>query len=205
MAPVNTITGNNLDDKHLVQKVLDGDTAAFGVIIRKTERLVSQIIFKMIAGEEDRKDLAQDIYMKVYRKLPGFRFESKLSTWIAQISYHTCYDFLEKKRLVLLPDQNGEAPETQEETFDRLHAQQNRVSLQPDAVRQNLSGILQSEIEKLPPVFKTIITLYHNEELSYEEIGRIMFMPEGTIKSYLFRARRMLRNNLLLSYQKEDL
>ncbi|MBK5273133.1 MAG: RNA polymerase sigma factor, partial [Bacteroidia bacterium] len=71
--------------------------------------------------------------------------------------------------------------------------------------QKELSAILKTEIEKLSPVYKTLITLYHNEELSYEEIEQITSLPAGTIKSYLFRARKTLKNNLLLNYKKTDL
>ena len=71
--------------------------------------------------------------------------------------------------------------------------------------KKELTFILKSEIENLPPVYKTLITLYHNEELSYEEIKEITGLPEGTLKSYLFRARKTLKENLLAKYKKEDL
>src|SRR6185503_18493338 len=103
MASVNNVTDQHLEDKHLVHKVLSGDTRSFGVVIKNTERLVTQIVFKLIPNQEDRKDMVQEIYLKVYKKLPDFGFQSKLSTWIAQISYNTCLDHLRKKKLVL-PD-----------------------------------------------------------------------------------------------------
>jgi len=72
-------------------------------------------------------------------------------------------------------------------------------------LQKDLSVILKTEIEKLSPVYKMMITLYHNEELSYDEIGQITGMPSGTVKSYLFRARKTLKDSLLLNYKKEDL
>jgi RNA polymerase sigma-70 factor (ECF subfamily) len=72
-------------------------------------------------------------------------------------------------------------------------------------IGKNISEIVKKKIEKLPTIYKTLISLYHNEELSYEEIGTITGLPAGTVKSYLFRARRELKNDLLLHYKKEDL
>jgi RNA polymerase sigma-70 factor (ECF subfamily) len=72
-------------------------------------------------------------------------------------------------------------------------------------IEKNISKIIKTKIGKLPAIYKTLITLYHNEELSYEEIGTITGLPAGTVKSYLFRARRELKNDLLLHYKKEDL
>jgi len=203
---VSNITEPSPDDKHLVAKVLAGDARAFGTIVRNTEKLVAQIVFKMIPVEEDRKDLAQDIYLKAYKRLAGFQFKAKLSTWLAQIAYNTCLDYLEKKKFTLINayESNSEANE-QEEVLDILNARANRIVTQDGMVRKDLSTILNSAMNNLSPVFRTIITLYHNEEMSYEEIGQIMDLPEGTVKSYLFRARKKLKENLLLSYKKEDL
>jgi RNA polymerase sigma factor (sigma-70 family) len=192
---VNNINRHNLSDKHLVEKVLSGDTPVFGLIIKNTENLVAQIVFKMISNPDDRKDIAQDIYLKAFKNLASFKFQSKLSTWIAQVSYNTCLDHLRKKKLSF-PGNVDEENEINEPVSDDT----------TKLVRQKeLSGILQAGMDKLTPVYKTLITLYHNEELSYEEIIQITGLPEGTVKSYLSRARKALKNNLLLSYKKEEI
>jgi RNA polymerase sigma-70 factor (ECF subfamily) len=201
---VNNVTDHQLEDKHLVHKVLSGDSRSFGVIIKNTERLVTQIVFKLIPNHEDRKDMVQEIYLKAYKKLPDFGFQSKLSTWIAQISYNTCLDYLRKKKLVL-PDAPYGTDTTAEDKLDALNQQLNRVTTDDSILRKDLNGILQTEINRLSPLYKTLITLYHNEELSYFEIGQITGLPEGTVKSYLFRARKALQQKLLLTYKKEDL
>jgi RNA polymerase sigma-70 factor (ECF subfamily) len=199
---VNHSTGYNLGDKHLVDKVLGGDTRAFAAIVQNTERLVAQIVFKMISNPEDRKDMAQDIYLKVYNKLPGFKFEAKLSTWIAQISYNTCLDHLRKKKLVL-PGNLYEDNEN-DEGLDRMNELPAPTANEAILLKDR-SLILKTAIEKLSPVYQTLISLYHNEELSYEEIGQITGLPEGTVKSYLFRARKALKNSLLDQHKKEDI
>ena len=203
---MNNINRNNLHDRHLVNTVLSGDTHAFGLIMKNTERLVTQIVFKMISSPGDRKDIAQDIYLKAYKKLPHFKFQSKLSTWIAQISYNTCLDFLRKKKLIL-PGDNNDGNENDDYLLDRINNPSFIPSLATNdlILQKNISAILKKEIAKLSPVYKTLITLYHHEELSYEEIGQITRLPDGTIKNYLFRARKKLRDNLLLNYNKEDL
>ena len=65
--------------------------------------------------------------------------------------------------------------------------------------------IVRAEIERLPPVYRTLITLYHNEELTYEEIKQITSLPDGTVKNYLFRARRALKDGLLRQYKKDEI
>ena len=200
---MNDITGYTLSDKSLVDKVLRGETGAFAAVIKNTEALTAQIVFKMISNAEDRKDVAQDIYLKVFNKLSGFRFESKLSTWIAQIGYNTCLSYLEKKKLVLPGNFQDDETDALELLNNKLNAQNNET--EKVISKKELSFILKKEIEDLPPVYKTLITLYHNEDLSYEEIAEIVQLPQGTVKSYLFRARKMLKENLLAKYKKEEL
>jgi RNA polymerase sigma factor (sigma-70 family) len=200
-------TENNCTDQYLINRVLSGDTNAFGTIIKVTERLVAQIVFKMIPNTEDRKDIAQDIYLKTFNKLSGFKYQSKLSTWIAQVAYNTCLDYLAKRKLVL-PGELHESVGGEEEAFESMGRESlftTNTEMEKTVIRKELAGILQSEIEKLSPVYKTLITLYHNEDLSYEEIAQITTLPGGTIKSYLFRARKVLKESLLLNYKKEEL
>jgi RNA polymerase sigma factor (sigma-70 family) len=193
-------------DKELIEQVLAGNRYAFGTIIKNTEVLVAMIVFKMIANRDDRKDLVQDIYLKAFHGLPGFRFKSKLSTWIGQIAYHTCLHYLEKEKLLLL-DQTAGEEETSELTLEvlsnrNINASGNEIEIQLN--RKELNSILEKEIDKLPPVYRTLLSLYR-EELSNEEMVQITSLPEGTIKSYLFRARKTLKENILTNYKKEDL
>ncbi|MCC8424391.1 sigma-70 family RNA polymerase sigma factor [Mucilaginibacter sp. UR6-11] len=197
---------NHAADRELVDEVLAGDRYAFGKIIKNTEALVAMIVFKMIANSGDRKDLVQDIYLKTFHGLPNFRFKSKLSTWIGQIAYHTCLHYLEKRKLLLL-DQTDNGEETSELTLEALSNQKLSASendIEKQLNRKELNSILEKEIDKLPPVYRTLLILYR-EELSNEEMMQITGLPEGTIKSYLFRARKTLKENILSNYKKEDL
>ena len=188
-------------DEQLVARVLGGDAAAFGHLVRRTEGLVAQLVFKMIRHPADRPDLAQEIYLKVFKNLAGFKFQAKLSTWVGQIAYHNCLHYLEKKQLVLLdpaesgPDDPPTPPPAAGPAYD------------PEAAlfSQDLTEILGAAIEQLPPLYRTLVALYHQQELSYEEIAQITSLPGGTVKSYLFRARQLLRQHLLARYHRDDL
>src|SRR5450432_1096614 len=104
----------------------------------------------MISNKEDRRDIAQDVYLKAYKNLSSFRSEAKLSTWIARIAYNTCLNYLEKKKLLLMDDME----------FTEKRAGDN-ITFFLDQKESSL--IVGAAIEKLPPVLKTLITLYHNE------------------------------------------
>ncbi len=189
---MNAQNHHNPQERILVDKVLKGDKDVFVTIIKSTEALVAQVIYKMISNKEDRKDLAQEVYLKAYKNLSGFKFESKLSTWIATIAYNTCINHLEKKKIPLQGD------------IEIHNINEADIAL-PGLDGKQRSFIISAAIEKLSPILKTLITLYHNEDLSYAEIQQITGLPEGTIKSYLFRARKALKENLLQHYKKEEI
>lgn len=191
---------NPITDQQLVAAVLRGDRQAFGSIIKSTEGLVAQMTFKMVNSPGDRKDIAQDVYLKVFKNLPGFKFKSKLSTWVGQITYNTCLNYLEKRKLVLVDefDEDGGSSDIRMEV-DPQGGTEALLSA------KELAGILQAEIDGLKPLYKTLISLYHQEELSYAEIAEITSLPEGTVKNYIFRARKILKENILQTYKRSDL
>jgi RNA polymerase sigma-70 factor (ECF subfamily) len=206
MFQVKDIIQNRQADQILVKKILGGDSGSFSAIIRNTEGLVSEILFKMIPVKEDRRDIAQDVYLKAYQNLKSFRFQSKISTWIAQIAYNSCLNYIEKKKLLLIPN-NSDSKYTDDEILDSLNSSNGMQSNETENIlfQKELSEILANELDKLSPLYKTLITLYHNEDFSYAEISEITGLPEGTVKSYLFRARKELRNHILLTYKNETL
>jgi RNA polymerase sigma factor (sigma-70 family) len=187
-------------DRQLVDRVLGGDTSAFGEIISMTEGLVAHIVCRLISNEEDRKDIVQDIYLKVFHHLKGFRYQAKLSTWVAQIAYNACSSQLQKKRLPVhvLPEEAIGGASGGTTSADGAAAD-------GPILRKELSGIVQAEIGRLPPLYQTLVGLYHQEEMSYQEMAEITGLPEGTVKSYLFRARKVLKEKLLPTYKMEKL
>jgi len=187
-----------MDSKLAVKKALAGNKKAFESIIKQHQRLVSHIVFRMIQNKTDQEDICQDVFVKVYQNLGGFKFESKLSTWIAKIAYNTCISYLEKKRIPLFDDLSSE---------DRWLENIPDCSIHPDKIvgGREISFLLQTEIEKMPVHYRTILTLYHLDQMSYDQIGQTMGLPQGTVKSYLFRARKLLKENLMSKYQREDL
>ncbi len=186
------------DQRALVERILAGDKKAFKVLITMNQRLVSHVVFRMIKPGPDQEDICQEVFIKVYQNLDRFRFDSKLSTWIARIAYTTCLNFLDKKKLPLYDDLGDE-----DRTFEPVGKDADRPDFR--LADSELSDILKGEIDSIPPVYRTIVTLFHLDQMTYAEIAKIMKMPEGTVKSYLFRARRMLKERLLAKYKREEL
>jgi RNA polymerase sigma-70 factor (ECF subfamily) len=187
-----------IEDKQIIQEVLSGKTSTFKILVEKYQRLVAHVVFRMVSNTEEREDICQEVFIKVYSNLNKFRFEAKFSTWIARVAYNTCINNLEKKKASLYDDFVGEGGSI-EDYFD------NRTSPSGSTEAQETSECLKEEIEKLPISYRAILTLFHLEGMSYLEIGEVMDLPEGTVKSYLFRARKKLKELLINKYQPEEL
>jgi RNA polymerase sigma factor (sigma-70 family) len=195
---LNKVEAETMDTRLLVEKTLAGNRKAFESLIGQHQRLVSHFAFRLIDNPEDREDVCQEVFLKVYENLGGFKFESKLSTWIAKIAYNTCLNHLEKKKLPLFDDLT-----TDERSLDAVPG--NVPGPHELAQGKELGMLLRSEIDKLPVHYRAVLTLYHLDQMSYVEIGEIMNLPEGTVKSHLFRARKLLKARLTMKYQPEDL
>jgi len=186
------------DNRVLVNKILRGDPAAFQKLVTNHKRLVGQIVFRLISNVTEREDLCQDVFIRVYQNLGQFQFQAKLSTWIARIAYNTCLNFLEKKRLPLYEDHVPDG-ETVDDCMGEVES--------PDQWTQNrqMSVHVSEEIDSLPVIYGTIVSLYHLQDMTYAEIGEILSLPDGTVKSYLFRARKMLKERLVARFAQEEL
>ena len=188
----------NTDTRLLIEKIQAGDKKAFRSLIEKYQRLVSHIVFRMIPNETDREDICQEIFIKVYQNLGNFRFQSKISTWIAKITYNSCINYLQKKKIPLFEDHTVD-----DKTIENLSG--NYTLPDSSTEKKDIASRLQTEIAKMNIHYRTILTLYHLEEMSYTEISQIMGIPQGTVKSYLFRARKKLRKRLMSKYKKEEI
>ena len=173
----------------IIREVLDGDANAFEDIVREYERNVYNIALRMSGDREDALDISQESFLKAFHSLRSFRGDSKFSVWLYRIVSNTCLDFLrERKRRAEVPlvrgDDEGEAEQT--EIPDE--------SLAPEALleRKLTREALRRGLESLPEDQRKILLLREIQGFSYEEIGRILSLESGTVKSRIFRARRKL-------------
>ena len=193
-------------ERELVEQVLDGSREAFLDFIDRYERLVKHVVFRMVDDDRDREELCQDVFMRAYRYLDNFRFESKLSTWLARIARNTCLNHLEKKEVDLYAD-HASAPGTEGPPDAR--AALNRIE-DPDedvaaaATDRERRAVVREGIKTLAEHYRTALTLYHLEGMSVSQVSDVMDNPEGTVKSHLYRGRKKLKDWLLDHYSQEE-
>ena len=188
-----------MDNYALIDQILAGERDAYKLFIEKYQRLVFHVVYRLISSPADREDICQEVFVKAYQNLSGFKRESKISTWIARIAYNTSVNFLSKKKAELIDDFG-------KENEDLIHDVAAK-DITPDqwSEKYETKTILDQGISELKPVFRTIISLYHWEEMTYEEIGKILDLPIGTVKNYLFRARKELKKKLAKEFEEKEI
>jgi len=200
----NGIRMEDRDDKIVIESILAGEQSDFASLFERYQKLVVHLVARMIPRAADREDLCQEIFLRIYRSLGEFQYKSRFSTWVAAVAHNTCINYLQKKRVPLYQDLAAPGADEEDEEVRRVEwVPAAEPSPLERAEASDLRITLEREIEALPLPYRTILTLFHLEELSYAEIGEITGLPEGTVKNYLFRARRFLRDRLAAHYPVE--
>ena len=174
-----------MNDSELVSQIINGNRNAFTFLVNRYQKLVVHITGRLIQRQEELEDVCQEVFINVFRHIGKYRSESKLSTWIATIAYNTSINHLRKHRKweALNPDESA--------------ALRNLTDFKSENYETaDLNRYIKEQIELLPVQYRAVVTLFHLEEFSYHEIEQITGMPEGTVKSYLFRAKALLKEKL---------
>lgn len=179
------------EDETIVAAVLARTPGAFERLVARHERLVWHLVHRMVQQPEDTRELCQEVYLRVFQRLQQFRFESALGTWIGRIAFAVASRHLRRKRVPIVDVEDSD--ELQVSVIKRIG---DGIDLEAVHEQADLVGHLARAIDKLSPLQRTLVTLYHLDELPIAEIARITDLPEGTIKSHLFRARLKLRQQL---------
>lgn len=174
-------------DRELVSAVLAGRTGAFERLVSLHQGLCWHIIQRLVRHPEDTRELCQETFLRVHQYLHQYRYESALKSWIGRIAYAVGLRHLEKKQLPLLHS------DAEDEPLALLERESDGFDLEAAWADEELRRHLQAAIEALAPLPRTLLTLYHLDELSIPEIGQITGLAAGTIKSHLFRSRVRLR------------
>ncbi len=181
----NSCQTSSMDDPELINQILNGNMNAFTFLVNRYQKLVVHITGRLIQRQDELEDVCQEVFLKVYQNLGKYRNECKLSTWIATIAYNTSINYLRKFK-------KGD-----EVNPDDSAALRNLTDFRAvDYEQADLHRYIREQIELLPVHYRTVLTLFHLEEFSYQEIEQITGVPEGTIKSYLFRAKALLKEKL---------
>lgn len=182
------------NEKVLIDRAKAGDIEAFEQLVEKYEKKIFNIALRSIGNYADASDLAQEVLIRIYKSIGGFKEQSSLSTWIYRITTNVCLDEIRKQK-------NRRVVSLEEEI--RLDAGEIKKQYESDdplpeeiAEKKEIGRIVENAINKLSAEHKMVIILRDIQGLSYDEISGILKCPEGTVKSRINRARMALKNIL---------
>jgi RNA polymerase sigma-70 factor (ECF subfamily) len=178
-------------EAELISAVLNGDTASFEPLVAKYQARVFATARRYARRESEVEDIVQEVFIKAYQKLPGFRAEAPFEHWLMRMAVRTCYDFLrahQRNRETAFT----ELTEAETDWLDHFVVESGDASENAEAVRQLIDKVLS----RLSPAARLVITLLEIEEKSVKEIADLTGWPVPVVKVRAFRARAEMRKIL---------
>jgi RNA polymerase sigma-70 factor, ECF subfamily len=183
------------EETTLVRQAQGGDRAAFDALVRQYDQAVLRLVLRVAGNSDEASDLFQEVFLKVYRSLGHFRFESRFSTWLYRVVTNVCLDHLRRKQT----RREVQAPAVEEGQPEYFHSvPDERPTLDPERVLQakEITRRLQGAMLRLSPRERMVFELRHYEGLKLKVIGEMCGTSEETAKNCLFRATQKLRTQL---------
>ena len=180
-------------DLKTIKRCKRGEEDAFAEILTRYRGAIFNLCYRMTHKPEDARDLAQEVFIKVFSLLDRFDESYAFSSWLFRIATNHCIDHLRRNRLRFLSIDHGLGPDGEEYDFQLPDS-----GPEPDRILQRKEAMerLTEVIADLPPHYRAITLLRHDQQLSYEEIAEILQLPLGTVKARIHRARNMIRQML---------
>ncbi|MDR3239288.1 MAG: sigma-70 family RNA polymerase sigma factor [Clostridiales bacterium] len=181
-----------LTDYELIQSCLQGNQDSFAELIARYKNLVYSVILRMVNDREEANDLAQDVFLKLYKNLDKYYPDYKFSTWTIRIATNHVIDYRRRKKQETVSMEEVEYELGTDDSPENAY------------IRQEQKQELNQMLVDLPDMYKIPIVLYHEQDLSYQEIADIIHEPLSKVKNRIFRGRRMLKESLLNLRKKEQ-
>ena len=180
-------------DRELVQRVQDGDSTAFDLLVRKYQHRIVALIGRYVADWSECQDVAQEAFLRAYRAIGSFRGDAQFYTWLHRIAVNTA-----KNHLVASNRRppTGDIDVADAEQFDSGIRLRDNDTPERELMRQQMEQTVMRAVEALPEELRVAITLREVEGMSYEEIAEKMDCPIGTVRSRIFRAREAIDQEL---------
>ena len=180
-------------DLKTIRRCKRGEEAAFAEILSRYRGPIYNLCYRMSRNAEDARDLGQEVFIKVFSLLDRFDENYAFSSWLFRIATNHCIDHLRRNRLRFLSLDGGVGQDGEEYEF-----QLPDTGPAPDKVLERKQALerLEEVINDLPPHYKAITLLRHDQQMSYEEIAQVLSLPLGTVKARIHRARQQVQQML---------
>lgn len=187
----------NLPDADVVRLAQEGREAAFRELVRRYERPVFSLVYRMVRDREVAEDLAQESFIKVLNHVDKYSPEFKFSSWLFKIANNVAIDFLRRRKIDTVSiDGSPHAATEAEAAASRIEVAAVQETALEEMEARELGTAIERAVAKLRPMYRQCIMLRHVEGRSYEEIAATLDLPLGTVKTYIHRARHELRRAL---------
>ncbi|REJ75000.1 MAG: hypothetical protein DWQ36_00260 [Acidobacteria bacterium] len=180
-------------DEELVQAILDGDEESFRDLVLRYQNRVVNYLNRMLRDLDEAQELAQEVFVRVYRALDRFDPSYRFSTWLFRVAQNAAIDRIRKRRLVMV---SLNRPETGSSEGGEWEFPSDCPTPYGELRNLERGGAIRRAVAELKGEYRELIELRHFGELSYEEIAELKEMPLGTVKNKLFRGRQMLKGKL---------
>ncbi len=189
-----------MDDFSLVRKCIEGDADAYRHIVDRYKDRIARVVYSMTESRSEVEDLTQEVFIKAYRSLPRFKFDSSLHTWLYRIAVNHTIDHLRKKKLAKFFSLDG----LDEWLLGRMRGTSYADKKTPEDInRSEVKELVDWGLSKLSQEAKTILVLREYEGMGYEEIADVLEISVPAVKSRLFRARAELKKILMPALRGE--
>ena len=178
-----------VNEQDIINRCTRGDEHAFAELVDCHKVMVFNIVDRMVPNSDVTEDLAQDVFLRVYRGLPSFQGRAKLSTWIYQIAYRTCLEELGRSRHRQTFISLDEEPDDSDRLKKSFASTTDHAFEAVDA-----REAVDHWLAQLPPHYQMVLNLYYLLDKSYQEIADVMDLPIGTVKTHLHRAKQHLKH-----------
>ena len=180
-------------DVRVIARARRGEQAAFAELLRAYRAPVFNLCLRMLKNRDDAEDIAQEVFIKVFGMLERYDERYAFRSWLFKIAANQCIDFIRKNRVKL--QSLDEPMRYHGEEIERQFPDHSRTP-DEDLELREVGRLLLEITDELPPHYRSMIVLRHQEQLSYEEIARVLDLPLGTVKARIHRARAMMRAKL---------
>jgi RNA polymerase sigma-70 factor (ECF subfamily) len=187
----------SIDDKQLATQAAQGREGAYRELLRRYERPVFSLVYRMVRDRTLAEDLAQEAFIRAFNAIDSYNPRYKFSSWIFKIANNHTIDHLRKKRLDTVSIHGSPHAATQEEAVQTsVVVEASDENPEQYVEHRELGGLIEQAIGELRPEYRSVVLLRHVEGYSYDEIADILDLPLGTVKTYLHRARSELKEAL---------
>ncbi len=179
-----------MDDLKLIRRITEGDQSAFRQLMERYHQLICYIVWQFHPTAAGIEDLVQEVYLRIYRSLPGYREKGSLKSWIGRITRNLCIDYLRMSKY-------------RENSLEEVDVIATQALPEDEILRTEVKEQVRDALNLLPEHYRVTVVLRYYYDFTYQEISETLDIPIGTVMSRLNKARQLLRSELAFTERGE--